>query len=469
MSDGSLLEAVAPAWLIARGDARVKFLSVDAEGGNATGPYGESLEPGNSILQRFELEASMRIGRHLRAGGLLRASNEGIAVLRSGPEYYDSEWGSMFASIEAGSFAARLGYFTMHMTPLTMMRWDWNDNPRTGGDAGCGCGATAGILIVESLEELGPELTFEGATAGWSRGEFDAGLFYAMPRRARDTPAVVWLYGGEEQASYPLEIYGLQARWRRHDQRTGRFWGAGVHLLGHREDPDAIDPVELGYAPFEHYDGEILTATAEIPLLETVSLEAEWIALCSATGGNIGPGHDEEVKLEGSGGIAGFVAGKEGLLELRLEYLRLDDGFHSPFAALSYEAGRHGMRSSAVLHLPGGWSALSLFYKRLREIEAPEAGAERDELSFAGVTFDVDHPAGPGGSLSWLDRGEWRGGDLLAYDESRRTLTASMRYRFGKPAWIEAMYQRTDGEQAQGSASAESRTDIYSLYLRAEF
>ncbi|MDD3642268.1 MAG: TlpA disulfide reductase family protein [Candidatus Krumholzibacteria bacterium] len=455
------------AGLLVRGDARVKFLSVDASGDGATGPYGERLEPGNSLLQRFELEASMRVGRHLRAGGLLRAGTEGIAVLRAGPQYFDSERGSVFASIEAGPLTARLGYFTMHMTPLTMMRWDWNDNPRTGGDAGCGCGATAGILIVESLEELGPDLTFEGATAGWSRGEFEADLFYAMPRRARDTRAVVWQYGGEEQAAYPLEIYGMQAKWRRHDRRTGRFWGAGVHLLGHREDSGAIDPVDLGYAPFEHHEGEILTADAEIPLLPAVSLEGEWIALCRDAGGNLGPGHDERAERDGSGGILGLAAAREGLLDLRFEYLRLSSGFYSPFAALSYEAGRHGMRASAIVRLPGGWSALSLFYKRLREIDVPEPGAERGELSFAGATFDIDHPAGPGGSISWLDRGEWRGGDMLGRDESRRTLTASVRHRFGRFAWIEAMYQRTDAEDALHGPT--SRTDIFSVYLRAEF
>jgi hypothetical protein len=289
-----------------------------------------------------------------------------------------------------------------------------------------------------------------------------------MPRRARDTPVTVWVYGGKEQAAYSLEIFGLQAGWRRYDRRTGRFWSAGLHLLGHREDPGSIDPIELGYAPFEYYRGGILTATAEIPLLASVGLEGELIADCRATGGNLGPGHDEETELDGSGGIAGLVA-STAPFDLRLEYLRLNDGFYSPFAALSYEAGRQGVRGSAVVRLPGGWSTLSLFHKRLWEIDPPEPGAEREELVFSGVTVDVDHRSGPGGSLSWLDRGVSRGGDLLGYDESRRTLTASARFRFGKLAWIEAMYQRTDEERTEGSGTEDSRTDIFSLYLRAEF
>jgi hypothetical protein len=465
---GSPADAAASAGLVISGDARVKFLSIDAVGESASGPYGERLEPGNSLLQRLELEVSMPVGRHLRAGGLLRAGNEGIEVLRAGPQYLDSEWGSAFAAVEAGPFTARLGYFTMHMTPLTMMRWDWNDNPRTGGDAGCGCGATAGILIVNSLEELGPDLTFEGATAGWTRGEFEAGLFYAMPRRSRDTPVMVWQYGGEEQAAYSLEIYGLEARWRRYDSRTGRFWGAGLHLLGHREDPGSIDPAELGYAPFPYYEGSILTATAEIPLLGWVGLEGELIADCRAKGHNLGAAHDEEAELDGTGGIAGIVA-ETGPVDLRIDYLRLTDGFYSPFASLSYEAGRQGVRGSAVLRLPGGWSTLSLFHKRLKEIDPPAPGAELEELVFSGVTVDVDHPAGPGGSVSYLDRGESRGGDLLAYEDSRRTLTASARYRFGKLAWIEAMYQWTDACGTEGVDTADSRTDIFSVYLRAEF
>lgn len=458
-----------PAGLVIRGDARVKFLSIDVEGDGAVGPYGERLDPGNVLLQRIEFEASMPIGQRLRVGGMLRAENEGIEALRSGPQYLDSERGSMFASIDAGRFTARLGYFTMHMTPLTMTRWDWNDNPRTGGDAGCGCGATAGILIVRSLEELGPDLTLEGATAGWSSGEFETRTFYAMPRRARDTPATVWLYGGEEPAAYSLEIYGFHGQWRRYDRRTGGSWSAGVHLLGHREDAGSIDPVELGYAPLPAYEGEILTATARIPLLRSLSLEGEWIARCAATGRNLGPGRDERADLDGSGGIAGIVAGDGGPMEWRLEYLRLGEGFYSPFAAISYEAGRHGARGSAVVRLPGGWSALSLFHKHLREIDPPAPGADREEIVFTGVTIDVDHPAGPGGSLSWLDRGESRGGGTLGYDDSRRTMTAGLRYRFGKRAWIEGLYQLTDAERTGEGEGGESRTRIYSVSFRAQF
>ena len=462
-----LVEIGDEAGLVFKADARIKFFSADMRGADARGPYGERIDPGNSLLQRFTLEATGRINRHLSAGGILRAGNEGLEVLRSGPEYFDSEWGSAFVLIEAGRMSARLGYFSLHMTPLTLMRWDWDDSPRTGGATGCDCGGAAGVLTVRSLEELGPDLTFEGGLGRYSRGEFDADLFYAMPRRARYTRAVVWQYGGEERAAYSSEIYGLQARWRRHDSRTGRFWGAGLHLLGHREDPRSIDRQALGYGYMERYTGHILAATTEVPLAAGAGLRGEWIASCRAKGYEIG-GPDGQIELDGSGGSAGIVFEGRGPLEMRLDYLRLGEDFYSPFAALTYAAGRHGMRASADLRLPGGWSTLSLFYKRMRGTGAP-AGAEKDQLSFAGVTIDLEHPRGPGGSISYLDQGEWRLGDVERFEDYRRTFTAGLRHQFARQASIEALYQRTLGETGGGAKLDESRTDIYSLSLRAGF
>ena len=313
----------------------------------------------------------------------------------------------------------------------------------------------------------------------YARGEFAVDLFYALPRRARDTKALAWQFGGEERAAYSLEIYGLQARWRRLDRRTGRFWGAGLHLLGHREDPRSIDPVALGYAPFERYEGHILTTTAEIPLAASASLRAEWIplfpnrhadagSLCRTTGRNLGPARDERVDLEASGGIAGVVIERAGPFEMRFDYLRLGDEFYSPFAALTYAAGNHGARAAGTVHLPGGWSTLSLFYKRMRGLSAPPGGAEKDNLSFTGVAFDFDHPRGPGGGISYFDQGAWRAGEVDPFDGSRRTVTVGLRYTFLRQAWIEALYQRNK-ENGTREGDEGITSDIYSLALHAGF
>jgi len=121
------------AGLIFKGDLRTRFLAVESRGLGAQGPYGEDIVPGNDFLFRFELEMSHRINRHLTVGGLLRISNEPEEVLEAGPKYLGSEWGSAYAEMNYKLLRLRAGYFRISMTPLTLMRWDWNDNPRIGG------------------------------------------------------------------------------------------------------------------------------------------------------------------------------------------------------------------------------------------------------------------------------------------------------------------------------------------------
>jgi hypothetical protein len=280
---------------------------------------------------------------------------------------------------------------------------------------------------------------------------------------------VEYQFGGEESAAYSFEIFGVESSWRRYDERTGSSWSAGLHLLVGREDPESIDPEELGYAPFERYDSEVLSLTASIPVISHVDLLGEWIAYNKARGYNLGPEHDEEEELSGSGGIAGVNVEDKDFYRIRFDYLRLDNEFFSPFTALSYEPGRHGIRTSCRLGRTGFWPSLQLFYKRLYELEEPAAGIEKDNLYFAGMTFDAEFDSGIGGSLSWLDRKEWRGGDILDYSERRTTYTGTMRYRFGPEVWIEGMYQRIDNESDDGISESGSKTDIISLYMRAAF
>ncbi len=80
------------AGLAFRGSERLRFLSIDSRGEEAVGPYGEEVKSQNNFLQRFELEVSRRLGRYVTVGGLVRISNEGRDVLRSGPQYFDSDW-----------------------------------------------------------------------------------------------------------------------------------------------------------------------------------------------------------------------------------------------------------------------------------------------------------------------------------------------------------------------------------------
>jgi peroxiredoxin len=456
-----------------RGDGRIRFLGIDSRGSDPVGPYGEEVASGNHVQYRFMLEMSKQLGGHLTLGALLRISNEGEEVLESGPDYLGSEWGSAYASLDYGSFRARVGYYTTHMTPLTLMRWDWRDNPRIGGDAGCGCGAATAVLLIESLERLGPDLTFEGAHVVYAGSFYELAAFYAMPRRARTTSYMEYRFTAK-RARYALELYGAEAKLQRFDGRTGRHQRIGFHFLGTRENNRSVDFAALGYplaSPWS--ESSALSLSWEFPLLSFVTLEGEWLLL------NRGDEHDKiakEYRGDNGSGTAGFTVDYGDLFELSCDYVRTDPEFYSPFAALSYEENKEGIRTAATLYPVGETVALSLFYKRTRDTEdsvvAHEdslSDARREQLSFFGVSLDLELESGLGGSIGYLDLGRWRGGDYKPLDETRKTFVTSCRYRFVANAYAELRYERIASESNESGLPLDSETDLYSFYLTGRF
>jgi peroxiredoxin len=450
---------------------RIRFLSIDSRGSSASGLYGEPVSPGNSLNYRFQVEASKRLMTHLLAGGLLRISNEGDSVLDSGPQYLGAEWGSAFAEIEARRLHVRLGFYEIFMTPLTLMRWDWDDNPRVGGDAGCGCGAPAGTLRVESLEELAPPLTFEGALASYGTSSFEARLFYAIPRRARKTSYRAYSSGAAERARYALEIGGFQGRWQRFDPRAGAFWKAGVQALASFEDEHSYDFHELRYLAADSCTStRIVTVSSEVPLVRYARLRGELIVWnrgdkrAVLRGGRIG-----NIWLHGSGGIGGIVIEKSQRLGLAVDYLRLDPDFFTPFAALSYEPNTEGPRVSGHLPLLRDFASLSVFYKRLHEADITARGMERKQVSLAGASLDLTALGGWGGGVGWLEKKSWRYGELLPFDTYRRAIVASLQYRFEKLGVLQCQYQKVKSIDSYPNGRADSTVNLYSLYSSIYF
>ena len=454
------------------GDVRIRYLGIDVNGEDAVGPYGEELRRGNHLLYRFDLELVKPLSRYATVGGLLRIGNEGEGILEAGPEYLGREWGSAYAEIEVNLLSFRLGYYPIHMTPLTLMRWDWDDNPRIGGDASCGCAAAAGVLLFESLEELGPELVFEGGLAEITGASYQLRFLYAIPRRAKEISRGEWMIDpNREKAQYSLELYGAEARWQRFDKRTGLFWKAGIHLLGTWENEKTVDFLDLGYfAPEPWYDSRILNASLQIPILSSFYVRGEWI-LCNRAHEYISENGEEKENHEwkGGGGIAGLVFDRPGRFELKLDYVRLEPDFYSPFAAISYEPNREGPRLSAKIVSPKSYSAVSIFYKRQREVEPGVPEGEKEQMSFFGASYDLDMPSGWGGSVGWLDRGNWRPGTVLPHDDYRRALVAIGRYRFTKSAYIEIDYQYIETRVKNEFMDEMSFSNIFGLYFSARY
>jgi len=455
--------------LVFHGDERIRFLSIDTRGQDPVGPYGETLEAGNTVLYRFDLEVSRRITRHLRIGALLRIGNEDEKILETGPEYLGSPWGSAFAEVSAGGLLFRGGYYEMFMTPLTMMRWDWDDNPRIGGSAGCGCGAAAGVLVVQSLEELAPELVFEGGTAIYRWAGLETRAFYAIPRRTNETSYSDYLYDGE-RARYALQTGGVEWLWRRADRRTGGFWKAGIRIAGTWEDERSVDFEELGYPEPEPFNSAaILTADWHVPVVRNLSFEGEWI-LWNEAEQNAEACCDTTFTQTGHGGVAGAVFDRPPGWKLRFDYIYLDPGFYSPFAALSYEPNREGVRVSGRIPVVANKLSASFFLKRLRETDAPYPGEKKERESVFGVSLDADLANGAGGSLGWLQDNAHREASIgPATEDTRSALVAQARYRFDKICALQLEYQRVKSFGETHGDEYESSADLYSAYLSARF
>jgi peroxiredoxin len=444
---------------------RIRFLGIDSRGSGVSGLYGEPASPGNSVFYRLEVEASQRVARHLRVGGLLRISNEGARVLESGPEYFGSEWGSAFAEIDARRFEGRLGYFEIFMTPLTLMRWDWNDNPRVGGDAGCGCGAAAGALLIQSLEELGPTLTFEGGVVSYEAQDFDLRLFYAIPRRALTTSYGAFRAGADQRARYALELYGFEAKWERLDARTGGLWKVGLHGVGSFENDRSVDFAALGYAAADPATStRIVSLSSEAPLVKDAWLRGEIILWNDwDVRGIVTLEGTERVSRRGGGGLGGIVVETSDRFGLAVDYLRLDPDFSTPFSAFSYEANTEGPRVSIRAPLPVDAANVSVFYKALREADVP-VGADRKRTSLWGASLDFDVIAGVGAGAGWLEERSWRHGGPSAFRAYRGAIVGSLDYRFETVGVLRFQYERTRNTDSSPDSPADSRADFYSVY-----
>jgi peroxiredoxin len=457
-----------------RGLQRVRVLAIDAHGADATGLYGEPVTAERSVLYRLEIEGSLKLARHLRAGGLLRIGNEGAKVLASGPDYYGSEWGSAFAELRAAAVHARVGYYTLSMTPFTLMRWDWDDNPRIGGDTGCGCGAgPAGAFLVESLEELGPDLTFEGALAEYASSGVEARLFYAIPRRAIETSYSAYRFGGAERARYSQEIAGAELVWQRLDRRTGLFWKAGAHAIGSFENKRSVDFSGLDYLAADPWtDTRTLSFTAEAPLARHARLRGEIIAWNDTKERGVATvdGLVDYVR-RGGGGLGGIVIEKPLGPALLVDFLRLSRGFSTPYAALSYEENTEGVRASTRAPFASGRLTVSLFYKRLREADLAPSASKRKQISLAGASLDVGIRGSLGAGLGWVEKKMWRDEDaaippLNAY---RRGLVGELHYGFETYGDVRLRYERSEGTGTAFGVPSESGSDMYSLYSSIEF
>jgi hypothetical protein len=174
-------------------------------------------------------------------------------------------------------------------------------------------------------------------------------------------------------------------------------------------------------------------------------------------------------KTSGGGGLGGLVFSHQSGWSVRGEYLRLENGFNTPFSALSYTNNREGYRFSCLAPLYRDIVVVSLFYKELKQIHPYETGLEKLEESIYGGSFEVELSSGWGGSLGFMEDDGWNDLARTTDNTNRTTFVAAAGYRFTKVSSVLLEYQRIDGTDWYGESRQDYLTNLYSVYITARF
>ncbi len=397
--------------LSATGDVRLRWQTIDTDG-LLTGLYGEPLVPGTSFLHRFYLEVSGQVTGRITAGGLLRVSNEPERVLALGPDYLSNQFGSAFLAAEWPAVALRAGYYRTHLTPFGLMRWDQEDLGLGGAQRGCSvCGGARAGILSESLEEIGPDLTFEGARAEGAIGalDLDWSVLYARPHAATlDLVPGLGIFD-EETYRYHQDLVAARAVHSRLHAPSLGFRRLGATFYHVRDDPENPPCPTLPEAAIcSALEQSAAGADFRFPIGRRFVAAGEWLATAArpdARGDSLPVEWDHGLSLSGE-----LVLWPEHLV-LRSAYLYLGADFLSPYSALTYRPNRSGQRHR--LTATAGPVAVEAFFRRVRPVVAEFAVPERAWLEAEQVT-------------SIQGTFDWRFGiQLLAgWQEERRSINA---------------------------------------------
>ncbi len=338
------------------GEVRQRIRFVDSSTrGPLKSTYGEEIVRGWSLRHRLIFEIAFRLGENVTVGGLLRASNEPEEVLREGPEYYSSPFGSAFIEYRSKTTFARMGYYHQSYSPLTLMRWDLNDDAEGGGCPVCpSTPGVAGIIHGESLEELGPDLTFEGLSFQTELGHgFSVDGFLARPKTA-----------SIQRGEYQIISFGGRASFSRYMHHASSFLNLSLIALRSQEDEKSLEPSQ----PTQPFKNTVAGVVLDAPVTRWLSGNLEWTL---STSYDTQLTDQERKRHKGTGGIAGITIGTKPIT-LRISYIHLSPHWQSYFKGLSYNSDRKGWR--VRLTFESDRLLISAFVRYLRTINREAKG-----------------------------------------------------------------------------------------------
>jgi hypothetical protein len=324
-----------------RGEVQVRWLQVDVDGRPPGGLYGEPLAQQTALQRRLLFELRAEIDRRLHAGGLLRLSNEPERVLVLGPDYYARPEGSAFIELTLAALRARAGYYTVHWTPLTLMRWDEADIALGGTQRGCACGggAAAGVLV-ESLESIQPDLTLEGLRADGALGHgLDWTVLYARPIEAHIETVPELGILDTESFRYHRDLYAARLVGSRLHHPTLGFRRVGLTVLHVRDDPAHPDCPAPTLAVCEALAHTAAGVDTRLPVGRHLLLEGEWLRTATRADTR---GEAPDADWATAYRLTGLV--RLAPLTLASAWIHLGADFAAPFGAVTYAANRRGHR-----------------------------------------------------------------------------------------------------------------------------
>jgi hypothetical protein len=436
------------------GDVRLRLRYIDSGSTDSlSGTYGELVKRGFSQRHRLVLEVAYPIAGSIRVGGLIRVSNEDEEVLEAGPEYLSSEFGSAFIAYETPALTSRFGYYPVSFGPLSLMRWDLNDDPEGGGGgcAVCGGPGVAGAILGETLEELGPNLTFEGLKADYAPAEMlGFSTFFARPTISGET--------------YPVVTYGGRAGFKHYLKRTSSFLDVALLAVRSEDDRKSLEGVEPVGSVFS---STVYGITWKVPVLRMISLDGEW-TLSRSEGEDLSSALARPWEQEGVGGIFSLSANVEKQISLDASYIYLSPNWDSFFRALSYNANRRGLRFRAEYNEER--LLIALFAKYLRTIDPVfVAGYDVDQtvayptLSARGY-LRITPNLNLGVAAIYSGEGVEEEGVTLDVDNKRITWLGALTFEFTKDSSITLEERYV---QNRSDTEADQDVSLLSLYVRA--
>lgn len=313
------------------------------------GPYGESLTEGLKLNHRMKLELEARVSQRLSAGGMIRLSNEDQIVFDTGPEKLSSDRGSVFVKYDLNSFRWTLGYYDVHFTPLTLMRWDMEDNPEGGGASRCAvCPSEGGAITAESLEELGPDLTFEGSKVSADFGDnVNVIALVARPRIA------------QERETFQQYLYGINGKLQSYHKPSTSFRWLGLTAVSIEDDEKSVEsPSRILYNPV---DNKVYGVDFNLPIGKPLLLKGEFASSRLL---------EKTKEYKGSAAMLSLLVKYPYRLATGISYLRISPEYKSVYNALSYSSNNQGIRVSSSYDIIKDKLSAWIFYKWFKELES---------------------------------------------------------------------------------------------------